>query len=166
MRILIDEKKKAPVAGTQGGRRPSGVPATGFVPEVPPLAPPDPEVSERPVRRQFSAQYKLRILEEADRCTEPGETGALLRREGLYSSNLSAWRRSRMDGTLGALTPKRRGPKPDKKAHAQEIVRLERKVKRLEDQLAQAHIIIDVQKKVSGLLGIGIETREPEEGTS
>jgi transposase-like protein len=70
------------------------------------------EVTPKAKRRQFSAQYKLRILDEADRCTRPGEIGALLRREGLYSSNLATWRRQRQKGQIGALSPKKRGPKP------------------------------------------------------
>ena len=74
----------------------------------------DPEVKAKPERRRFPAEYKLRILEEADACTENGQTGALLRREGLYSSNLTHWRQQRAEGALKALTPKKRGPKPSK----------------------------------------------------
>ena len=73
---------------------------------------PDPEVVAKPTRRRFSAEYRLRILEEADRCTQPGEIGRLLRREGLYSSHLSVWRKARRNGSLKALTPKKRGAKP------------------------------------------------------
>jgi len=72
----------------------------------------DPAVSERPVRRRFTAKYKLRMLREADWCTEPGQLGALLRREGLYSSHLTTWRHQREEGTLAGLAPKRRGRKP------------------------------------------------------
>jgi transposase-like protein len=74
-------------------------------------APPDPEVPEKPVRRRFGAEYKRRVLEEADACTESGQVGALLRREGLYSSHLSTWRNQREKGTLAGLQPKKRGPK-------------------------------------------------------
>ena len=74
--------------------------------------PPDPEVVAKPKRRQFTAQYRLRILEEAERCTQPGEVGRLLRREGLYSSHLTAWRKARRQGSLLELAPKKRGAKP------------------------------------------------------
>ena len=104
--------------GTEGGRSPTGVPPATAVATGPggPAAgngksPPDPAVSEKPVRRRFPVEYKLRILHEADRCTAPGQLGALLRREGLYSSLLSTWRQQRKQGTLAGLTPKRRGGK-------------------------------------------------------
>ena len=71
----------------------------------------DPEVAAKPTRRQFTAEYRLRILEEADRCTRPGEVGRLLRREGLYSSHLTAWRKARRNGSLQGLRPKKRGAK-------------------------------------------------------
>ena len=123
---------------------------------TPPKSPshlPDPEVLAKPVRRQFSARYKLEILEKADRCRVPGEVGALLRREGLYSSHLSAWRKARRQGILGAMK-KRRGPKPDPdKAQMRRIQRLERENARLEEALRKARTIIEVQKKVSSLLG-------------
>ena len=73
---------------------------------------PDPEVVAKPTRRQFSAEYRLRILEEAERCTRPGEVGRMLRREGLYSSHLTAWRKARRNGSLQGLRPKKRGAKP------------------------------------------------------
>ena len=113
------------------------------------------EVSERPVRRQFTAEYKMRIVEEADGCTEKGQVGELLRREGLYSSHLSSWRRQRQEGSLASLKPKRRGRKPKPKdAAAQEVARLERENRRLTERLRQAETIIDVQKKVCEMLGI------------
>ena len=124
---------------------------------------PDPEVPEKPVRRKFTAEYKLKILAEADRCTEYGQIGALLRREGLYSSHLSEWRRKRMEGTLVSLSPKKRGPKPEKNPLAPEVARLERENERLQRKLKQAETIIDVQKKVSGLLGIDLASPEPGE---
>ena len=108
-----------------------------------------PEVNEKPVRRHFTAEYKARILDEADRCTEPGQLGELLRREGLYSSHLTNWRRQREEG----LSPKRRGRKPiPNKKERQELERLRRENKRLAEQLRQAQIIIDIQKKVSEML--------------
>src|SRR5215467_1256428 len=112
----------------------------------------DPEVKAKPERRQFSAEYKRRILEEADACTEPGQIGALLRREGLYSSNLINWRKQRAEGSLKALSPKKRGPKPDPVAN--ENAALRRRVERLEADLKRAETIIEVQKKLSELLGL------------
>ena len=115
---------------------------------------PDPEVSDRPVRRRFRLEYKRRILREADACGR-GKLGALLRREGLYSSMLSAWRRERDRIEIQALTPKKRGPKvnPDAEIIA-ENKRLSQENSRLERRLHQAETIIEVQKKVSELLGI------------
>ena len=113
------------------------------------------EVTPKARRRKFTAQYKLRIVAEADRCSKPGEIGALLRREGLYSSNLVTWRRQRDKGQFGALSPKKRGPKPDPDAALKrENERLRKQNHRLEQQLKKAEIIIDVQKKVSALLGL------------
>ena len=107
---------------------------------------PDPEVAAKPKRRQFSAEYRLRILDEADRCTRPGEIDRLLRREGLYSSHLSVWRKARRNGSLKALTPKKRGAKPaESNPLSPKIRQLEAKVTRLEKELATAHTIIDVQ---------------------
>ena len=107
-----------------------------------------PEVAEKPVRRRFSAEYKLRILAEADACTEPGQSGELLRREGLYSTHLSTWRRQRDEGVLAGLTPKRRGRKAKpKNPLADEVARLQRENERLKTKLHQAELIIDVQKK-------------------
>lgn len=112
----------------------------------------DPEVNAKPKHRQFTAEYKQRILEEADACTEPGQIGALLRREGLYSSNLVHWRRQRSEGFLKGLSPKKRGPKPDPLAN--ENAALRRRIERLEAELKRAETIIEVQKKLSDLLGL------------
>ena len=118
---------------------------------------PDPEVVAKPTRRQFTAEYRLRILEEADRCTRPGEVGRLLRREGLYTSHLAAWRKARRSGSLQGLTPKKRGTKPAAPNPLSPKVRqLEVKVARLEKELAAAHTILDVQGKVAGLLGFSL----------
>ena len=118
---------------------------------------PDPEVVAKPKRRQFTAQYRLRILEEAERCTQPGEIGRLLRREGLYSSHLSVWRKARRNGSLKALTPKKRGAKPaEPNPLSGKVRQLEAKVARLEKELATAHTILDVQGKVAGLLGLNL----------
>jgi len=106
--------------------------------------PPDPEVVARPTRRQFTAAYRLRILEEADRCTEPGEVGRLLRREGLYSSHLSAWRKARRKGSLQGLSSKKRGAKPRERNPLDAKVRdLEAKVARLQKELHTAHTILE-----------------------
>ena len=112
------------------------------------------EVTAKAQRRRFSAAEKLRVLREADHCTKPGELSALLRREGLYSSHLSAWRAARKGGELAGLTPRPRGPKAkpvdprDKK-----IVELERQTRRLQARLERAEGLIELQKKVAQLLG-------------
>ena len=110
---------------------------------------PDPEVPEKTVRRKFTAAYKLRILKEAESCTEPGQIGALLRREGLYSSSLTLWRRQVNQG----LIPKKRGPVTQKAdPYIRRNAELERENARLTHKLKQAELIIDVQKKVAELL--------------
>ena len=116
-------------------------------------APADPEVVDRPLRRRFSSSYKLRIVEEADRCTEPG-VGQVLRREGLYSSHLTTWRKAAHSGSLKALS-KKRGRKPERLD--EKVRKLERRNARLENELRKAHLIIDVQGKVAGLLGISLD---------
>jgi transposase len=117
---------------------------------------PDPEVVPKAKRRMFSAKYKLRILEEANSCTEAGQVGALLRREGLYSSHLTTWRRQRDKGVLKGLSPQKRGRKR-KDELEREVVRLQRENERLQASLEQAETIIDVQKKLSRLLGLATE---------
>jgi transposase-like protein len=116
-------------------------------------------------RRKFTAEYKLGIVEEADRATDPGAIGALLRREGLYSSHLVEWRRLRQAGALGALS-KKRGRKPARNPLAEENCRLKAELARVNKKLQQAEIIIDVQKKVSALLGIALPQAGREEGNS
>ncbi len=111
---------------------------------------PDPEVVPKAKRRTFSAEYKLRVLREADACTEPGEIGSLLRREGLYSSHLSKWRQQRQAGTLAGLKPKKRGRKPA--PEKRRIAELERENARLRQRLEQAETIIEVQKKLAVIL--------------
>jgi transposase-like protein len=125
------------------------------------LRPADPEVLERAMRRKFTAEYKLRILKLADSCTEPGSLGALLRREGLYASNLKTWRRQRDEGTLEALSPKKRGRKAiERNPLALEVEQLRRQNEKLSKRLRHAEIIIDFQKKVSQMLGITLESPE------
>lgn len=110
------------------------------------------EVVAKAKRRQHSAEYKLRILRELDECKGMGMAGALLRREGLYSSLVSKWREQRERGSLSGLSEHRRGPKVD--PNAAELVRLQRENKRLKEQLERAELIIDVQKKVAQLVGV------------
>jgi len=115
----------------------------------PPGDRPDAEVPQRPVRRSFLADYKLQILRQADACTQSGQVGELLRREGLYSSHLTTWRAQRQQGTLDALAPKKRGRKTRANDPFQEKSRcLERENKQLRERLRQAEVIIDVQKKL------------------
>ena len=126
---------------------------------------PDPELMERPRRRRFSAEYKLRILREAEACTELGEIGALLRREGLYSSLLSEWRKQRDEGALAALAR----PRGRRKPHPLEAenARLRRRAERAESELAKARKVIEVQGNVSALLGELLEPRgaKPDESS-
>ena len=127
---------------------------------------PDPEVVPRAKRRRFSAEYKLRILEEADACSERGQIGSLLRREGLYSSHLTTWRQQREQGQLDGLGPKKRGRKPSvDEALMKELAELKRDKQRLENRLQQAETIIEVQKKLSGLLGLTLNGNQPDEAT-
>ena len=131
-------------------------PATGI---------PDPEVVPKAKRRQFTAKYKLRIVREADACTAPGQIGSLLRREGLYSSYLSKWRQQQEEGQLQALSSKKRGRKPEDPS-VEELAQLQRENERLRTRLEQAEIIIDVQKKLSQLLGLTTDTTENDESES
>jgi len=128
-----------------------------------PASRPDPEVVARPKRRNYTAEYKLHILQEAEAAAAtPGAVGALLRREGLYSSLLAYWRRERAHGIREALTPQKRGPKSKRNPMAEEMQKLQRHNARLSEDLRKAHIIIDVQKKVAALLGHSIPDEDPE----
>lgn len=113
-----------------------------------PVTRPDPEVAPRAKRRVYTAAYKLRILQEADLCDQSGQIGALLRREGLYSSHLSTWRRQRAAGQLEALSGKKRG----RKAQDAEVAALRQENQRLRAQLEQAELIIAAQKKLAQAL--------------
>jgi transposase len=121
----------------------------------------DPELVERPKRRRFTAEYKLRILREAEACTQPGEIGALLRSEGLYSSILSEWRKQRDAGSLQALS-RPRGRKPGHPLEA-ENAKLRRRLERTEGELEKARKVIEVQGNVSALLGELLESRGARE---
>jgi transposase-like protein len=141
---------------TQGARRATGVSPSVGGRESLAISPPDPEVSEIKPRRKFTAKYKLRILTEADACTGPGQLGAMLRREGLYFSNLTTWRKQRTHGLLTAMNPKKRGRKiKEKNPLAARVVQLENENQRLQHKLKRAELIIEAQKKISEILGIG-----------
>jgi transposase len=118
-----------------------------------------PERLERARRRQFTVGYKLRILSEADAARTTGEIGALLRREGLYSSHLAAWRRQREEGILNALSPRRRG-RPTNSPEQRELARLRQENERLGQRLVAAEAVIEIQKKVAFLLGL-VEPSQP-----
>lgn len=124
---------------------------------------PDSEVVVKPKRRTFTVEYKQRILMEAEAAAATrGGLGALLRREGLYSSLLAYWRRERADGILEALTPRKRGPKSQRNPMEEENQKLRRQNARLTEDLRKAHLIIDVQKKVAALLGNPIPEPDPD----
>ncbi len=127
--------------------------SSGFSPNgSKPTKHPEPEVVPKATRRSFSAAYKLRIVEEADQCTGRGQIGALLRREGLYSSQLATWRRQRASGGLQALAPKQRGPKASQERQAAAMAVLRSENERLQKRLAQAELIISAQKKLAEAL--------------
>jgi transposase-like protein len=122
---------------------------------------PDPEVVTRPKRRRFTTEYKLRILREADGCKQPGEVGALLRREGLYSSHLVLWRRQREQAAHTQLKSRRRGPKA--KVQDPRIKQLERENARLQRRLKRMALLLDIQKKVGALMGIPLKNLDDAE---
>jgi transposase-like protein len=119
---------------------------------------PNTEVVVKAKRKRFTAVEKLRILREVDTCQGSGEVGALLRREGIYSSYLTTWRRQRERGELDGLSPHKRGPKPNPEAI--ELAKLRREHERLQERMRRAELIIDVQKKVARMLGETIESPE------
>src|SRR3972149_78825 len=122
---------------------------------------PDPEVPEKRPRRKFTARYKLEVLKKADACTQPCELGTLLRKEGLYSSNLTTWKRQRDQGLLDAMSPKKRGRKKvEKNPLSQEVATLQKENERLRRKLKKAETIIEFQKKISEMLGI---SQDPDE---
>lgn len=143
-----------PGDGTNGGRRPTVVPA----PDVT-----SPELSERPSRRSFTVKDKLRILAQTDAAANTGGITAILRREGLYSSALTDWRRQRDAGAFGALAPQKRGRKTEPaNPLAAELATLQRDNLRLSRRLARAEAIIEVQKKIAALLGIPLDPSDDE----
>ncbi len=143
---------------TEGARRATGVFPAGASPAG---AAAEVEVVAKAERRRFTAEYKRRIVREADRCTKPGEIGALLRREGLYSSHLVTWRAARDRGELEGLSAKKRGPKaapPDPRE--KKIAELERENLRLTKRAERAEALVEVQKKVAALLGTPFESEK------
>jgi len=138
--------------------------ATKQVAAVAPITALDPEVRAVAKRRQFSAAYKLAVLEEAERLSEAGAIGTLLRREGLYSSHLSVWRRERESGALQGLS-RRRGRKAKLSVEQKRVAVLEARCARLQRELDQAHTIIDVQKKLCTLLGLPTAATEENTGS-
>lgn len=127
------------------------------------VAVPDPEVPAQAKRRRFSASYKARIVQEAERCTESGEIGALLRREGLYSSQLSRWRELYRAGALDGLRDDKRGRKKTRHPLKDENERLRKHNERLARRIEQAETIIEIQKKVAAMLGLPLNSVENEE---
>jgi transposase len=144
-------------AGGRGVERAVGERNGEAAGRVAPAGVPDPELIERPKRRRFTADYKLQVLREAEACTRPGEIGALLRREGLYSSILSEWRKQREAGALKALSR----PRGRKSAHPLEAenATLRKRAERAESELGKARRVIEVQGNVSALLGELLEPR-------
>jgi transposase-like protein len=146
--------------------RKMNVAAVGLSEEKNEQSAPSLEVSvERPKRRRFSAEYKLDILRQVDACSEVGGVGEVLRREGLYSSHLTDWRKERDQGALAAMA-KKRGRKPVRDRKDDEIERLRRENERLKERLERAETIISIQKKVSEILGIPLKPDKPDESDS
>jgi len=159
---MIVETIKA-TQGSEGARRATEIPWGGTTTEAVSHRSADPEVSAKASRRRFTADYKLKILQLAEACSDSKSLGALLRREGLYASNLTTWRKQRDRGVLTALSPKKRGRKESGSHPLQvENEKLRKENNRLERRLKRAELIIDIQKKAAQILGIPLST--PEEG--
>ncbi len=156
----MDREAEQRMNGAAGGEAEGARRATGASPPAVARAEdrPEPEVAAKARRRRFTAEYKERILAEAERCQRPGELGALLRREGLYSSHVQKWRQQRREGLKG----RKRGRPSERHPLAARVAQLERENERLREQLEKAEVIIEVQKKVATLLGKG----EPSGGKS
>ena len=173
--MVYEEKmdfEQPAAAGTEGGCKPTGVPAAAGVTIGPGsgqtvqnghAAYPHPQVVEKPVRRTFDKTYRLDILRQADACTGTGQIGALLRREGLYSSMLANWRQQRRKGLLDGPASRKRVAKPA--AQDPRVPQLQRENARLQARLQQAELILEIQKKASEILGISLKTLD-NEGTA
>ncbi len=151
---LLTEKTN--LAGSEGAGRASVAPASREA-----VVAPDPEVSEQAKRRRFTAEYKLRIVREADACKGDGDIAALLRREGLYSSQVSSWRRQRDEIAKTGLTSRKRGRKA--KAEDPRVKELERENAKLQRRLARVETMLEIQKKTSELLGIPLNPLDSDE---
>lgn len=161
---------QTPAAATEGGRRPTGVAAAGVEPTCTPErlpacqgdpSPPNPEVIDKPQRRRFTKAYKLDLLKQIDACSGSGQIGALLRREGLYSSHLTNWRWQRRQGLLDNTASKKRVPRPTDH-NATRVHQLERENAHLQARLRQAELVLDIQKKASEILGIPLKALDNE----
>jgi len=141
---------------TEGARRATGVPPAG-----PPAEVPDPAVEAKPKRRRFTAEYKLRVLREVERAKGPGEAGAILRREGLYSSHLATWRRERDRVAKAGLAARQRGPQA--RVKDPRVQQLERENAKLRRQLQRVETLLEIQKKASELLGIPLNHPDSDE---
>jgi len=161
----MEEQQVVSAGEAQGARRASG----GFLArgDSERKRAVDPEVPAKAARRRFSGEYKRRIVREAEAARDAGEIGALLRREGLYSSHLVTWRRARERGELAGLSPKRRERK-EKAVNplARRVTELERDKRRLERRLKQAELLLEIQKKASQLLEIPLASRDDEDGSA
>ncbi len=153
------------ISAVDGGCRPTGMAEIPVVHIAAPPAVPDPESHSPETRRRHTASYKLQLLEELDRSQTADERGAIIRREGLYASQISEWRKARQSGALSALNCKR-GRKPIHSPQQERLHALQQEVAALQAQLAEAEVIIDIQKKVSNLFGSRIQTKLPVGRTS
>lgn len=155
--MVMQRKEANTKDALDGVLRPSAVPSPSTA---------TPEISDRPRRRTFTVQHKLRVLAETDSAADVGGIGAILRREGLYSSTLTDWRRQRDSGVLGGLTPAKRGPKAAaRNPLAAELAKARRENARLERRLQHAEAIIAIQKKVAALLGTPLETPDSDDAS-
>jgi len=163
--LPVSNRVRASAMGaTEGARRATGVAPMAGGRDLIGLSAPDSEVPEKRPRRKFTAKYKLSIMAEADSCIQPGQMGALLRREGLYSSNLTTWRRQREKGLLKAMTPEKRGRKrKEKNPLTKKVAQLENENRRLQQKLKKTKLIIEAQKKMSEILGIARDLNESDE---
>ena len=165
----IQDVERTAAAGTEGGRRPTGVPAAAgskFLPGGDPIGPdgivpqPNPQVVETPVRRRFTKAYKRDILQQIAACTKDGQVGHILRREGLYSSIVSTWRQKDKQGRLDGKAAIKRDAKPAVPDAG--MPQLQRENARLKARLQQAELILEIQKKASEILGISLKTLDNE----
>ena len=161
MKVVEKQRVEETIGETEGARRATGVSPIAAPPAAPvsAAATPETEVVAKAQRRRFTAEYKRRIVRAADRCTKSGEIGALLRREGLYSSQLTNWRGARDRGELEGLAPQKRGPKvapPDPRE--KKLAEQEREITRLTKRAERAEALVEIQKKVAALLGVPLES--------